>query len=529
MVIGSIKRQLYQIASTLLVAGLFSCGASSEVDKEPQSQAFQLAGNWPNAVTYEIFVQSFYDTNGDGIGDLNGVTAKLDYLKDLGVEAMWLMPISPSPSYHKYDVTDYRDIHPDYGTKEDFKRLVEEAHNRNIKVVIDLVINHSSAEHPWFKEAVADPQSPYRSYYVWAQKDSIADQISKKEVHLDSDNITQWHSADSSDQLYYGFFWGGMPDLNYDHQPLKDEIFDIGRFWLEEMDVDGFRLDAAKHIFTDDRQIDNHQWWEQFKAEMMKIKPDVFLLGEVWSDAETVGPYLKGLPALFNFDVGRGIIEAVDQEQGGALLSQILEIQNYYRQINPQYIDAIFITNHDQNRIASELNGNKPKLKLAASLLMTLPGSPYIYYGEELGMLGIKPDEHIREPFNWDVDGSDDGETTWITPKHTTDQAVAPLTQQQADSSSIFNHYRSLIQIRNDQAALTYGNLVPQLAEEQLSSFLRTYEQDSLWVIHNLSGQEQQIQRQYINIDELLFQNGQISVDSQSISLPAYSSVILSN
>ena len=529
MTIALINRYINHIISLFLVAGVFSCGSSSPTEEEPQSQAYQLAGNWPNAVTYEIFVQSFYDTNGDGIGDLNGVTAKLDYLKSLGVEAIWLMPISPSPSYHKYDVTDYRGIHSDYGTEEDFKRMVQEAHNRNIKVVIDLVINHTSAEHPWFKEAVAHPEGPYRDYYVWAQRDSIADQISKKEVALDSDNITQWHSADSTDQLYYGFFWGGMPDLNYDHQPLIDEIFDIGKFWLKDMDVDGFRLDAAKHIFTDDRPQDNHRWWELFRAEMKKIKPDVFLLGEVWADAEIVGPYLQGLPALFNFDVGRGIIDAVNQEQGGALLTQILEIQNAYRQINPEYIDAIFITNHDQNRIASELSGNQQKIKLAASLLLTLPGSPYIYYGEELGMLGVKPDEHIREPFNWGPDDEDQGETNWITPKHTTDETVAPLSKQASDSSSMYHHYRTMIQMRNDQPALTYGTMIPQDAPAMLSSFLRVHEQDSLWVVHNLSGNAQEMERQFLNIDEVLFHNGEISVDSQAISIPAYSSVILSN
>ncbi|MEO1807994.1 MAG: alpha-amylase family glycosyl hydrolase, partial [Bacteroidota bacterium] len=166
-----------------------------------------LHAQWPNGVTYEIFVQSFYDTDGDSIGDFNGITEKLDYLADLGIEAIWLMPISPSPSYHKYDVTDYRDVHPDYGTMSDFKRMVEQAHRRNIKVVMDLVINHSSSEHPWFIESRKGPDNPYREYYVWRDYEEVKDEISKKTISLDSDNITQWHPNGDDAERYYGFFY----------------------------------------------------------------------------------------------------------------------------------------------------------------------------------------------------------------------------------------------------------------------------------------------------------------------------------
>ena len=190
----------------------FSCATLTE-------ESPPLTSNWPNGVTYEIFVQSFADSDGDGIGDINGMTGKLDYLLDLGIGAVWLMPISPSPSYHKYDVTDYKGIHPDYGTMDDFKKFVEEAHEKNIKVIIDLVVNHTASGHPWFIEASSSPENPYRDYYVWADKDSIADQLAKKEISQDSDNITQWHAVngDTTKEHYYGFFWGGMPDLNFDN------------------------------------------------------------------------------------------------------------------------------------------------------------------------------------------------------------------------------------------------------------------------------------------------------------------------
>ena len=177
---------------------------------------------WPNAgVTYEIFVQSFHDSDGDGIGDINGVTEKLDYIKELGANAIWFMPIMPSPTYHKYDVTDYKAIHPDYGTMEDFKRLLDEAHKRDIKIVIDMIINHTSTQHPWFEGAKSGEENSFRDYYVWAKKDTIASFLDKKVITLDSDNIRQWHDPGKGEHYYYGFFWGGMPDLNFDNPVVR--------------------------------------------------------------------------------------------------------------------------------------------------------------------------------------------------------------------------------------------------------------------------------------------------------------------
>jgi len=283
---------------------LLALGSCTKESKQPASKAEAYEAQWPNAVTYEIFIQSFYDSDGDSIGDFTGMTQKLNYLQNLGVKGVWLMPMMPSPSYHKYDVTDYRSTHPDYGTLEQFKDFINEAHQRDIKVVIDFVVNHTGADHPWFLESKKGPESEFRDYYVWRKREDILEEIEKKETSLDSDNITQWHAAEGNEELYYGFFWGGMPDLNYDNPAVRKEIFDAGKFWLSEVGVDGFRLDAAKHIFPDDRPEDNHNFWIEFRSEMEKVKPDVYLVGEVWSDAQTVAPYLKGLPAAFNFDFG---------------------------------------------------------------------------------------------------------------------------------------------------------------------------------------------------------------------------------
>ncbi|MDX1629785.1 MAG: alpha-amylase family glycosyl hydrolase, partial [Fulvivirga sp.] len=217
---------------TYLIILLFITFGSCTQDQRPDHKYDRPDNPHQNEIAYEIFVQSFADTDGDSIGDINGMTKKLDYLQQLGVSMVWLMPIMPSPSYHKYDVTNYKAIHPDYGTMDEFKSFVSKAHATGIRVIIDLIINHTSSQHPWFIKAIKNPESKYRDYYVWADKDSIATQIAKKEVTLDSDNLTQWHAVDgdTTSKHYYGFFWGGMPDLNFDHPAVRKEIYEIGRF-----------------------------------------------------------------------------------------------------------------------------------------------------------------------------------------------------------------------------------------------------------------------------------------------------------
>lgn len=490
--------------------------------------------HWPNGVNYEIFVQSFADGNGDGKGDFKGLTAKLDHLTELGVGGIWLMPIMNSPTYHKYDVSDYKSIHPDYGTIEDFKKFVEEAHKRNIRVLVDLILNHTGSDHPWFKEAIKDKNSKYHNYYVWAKKDSIRSQIAKKQISFDSDNITQWHAVngDTTADHYYGFFWGGMPDLNFDNPDVKAEFVDIGKFWLTEMKVDGFRLDAAKHIFPTDRAKDNHEFWVWFRDEMKKIKPDVYLVGEVWSKASDVAPYLKGLPALFNFDLGYAITSAVSTGRDtSGLITEYKKIIDFYNSSTSDYIDATFLKNHDQNRILSELHDDEQKARMAASILLTLPGTPYIYYGEEIGMKGLKPDEYIREPYIWDKDHKDPAQTTWEEPRYSTEKTVVPLAVQKADPKSMYNFYKDLIGYRNDSEALTYGviELAP-VAMNEVISFYRTKGNDKLFVIHNISDVEVTFP---IDLDELYrldyTTNPAIELRETEIVLPAYSTAILKN
>lgn len=476
--------------SSILLTSMVSIAIASACT---QNEKPEVKNYWPEAgVTYEIFVQSFADSNGDGIGDFNGVTEKLDYVKELGADAIWFMPIMPSPTYHKYDVTDYKAVHPDYGTLEDFKRLLAEAHKRDIKIVIDMIINHTSNQHPWFLESKSGRDNPYRDYYVWAQKDTIAEFLDKKVITLDSDNIRQWHDPGQGEDYYYGFFWGGMPDLNFDNPKVREEIYDIGRFWLEEVGVDGFRLDAAKHIFPDDRPLDNHAFWKEFREKMEAIKPDVYLVGEVYDKKEVVAPYLPGLPALFNFDFHYTLLEAFEKEDGMLLAKKQKEIIDFYQNITPNFIDATISSNHDQPRLLNELGSDPSKMKQAAAILLTMPGAPYIYYGEEIGMLGLKPDEHIREPFLWDVKEKDQWRATWIEPKYSTDETVTPLALQREDPKSYFNHYKELIALRNSHPALAIGELIlpEQEFPQSVMAYYRKFDDQEIFVIHNIGSKE---------------------------------------
>lgn len=456
-----------------------------------QSQVPLIDGlKHPTKVYYSVFVQSFYDSNQDGIGDLNGLTSKLDYLKDLGIEGLWLLPVHPSPTYHKYDVTDYYGIHPDYGTLDDYKTLVKEAHKRNMVILLDLVANHTSNFHPWFINAQKKRPGPYRDYYLWS------DQPADYEL-----NPHQWHKprnakgVEQDKTRYYGFFWWEMPDLNYDNPTVRQEMIRIATYWLEEVGVDGFRLDAALHIYNEKEATKNHGWWKEFGKAVRAVKPDAMIVGEVWAPSTTIAPFLaNGLSACFNFQLSdsirKSLIDGIDRH----IVETWQQIHRNYANENPQYQDAIFLTNHDMTRIMTELKGHTGKARVAAALLLTLPGNPFIYYGEEIGMLGDKPDEFIREPFLWDLDHQDPGQTTWEIPWLSNAGTVKPLAMQKSDEKSLYNYYKTLIHVRKQSPALQTGNLLlHDTNNPKTLAFVRTAESESILVLINLSNQTQSI------------------------------------
>ncbi|WP_039944701.1 alpha-amylase family glycosyl hydrolase [Thermicanus aegyptius] len=438
----------------------------------------ELNRDWPQGVNYEIFVRSFYDSNGDGIGDLNGVTEKLDYLKDLGVEGIWLMPIQPSPSYHGYDVTDYYGINPDYGTVEDFKRLITEAHKRNIRVIIDLVLNHTSKEHPWFQKALAgDPK--YRNWYIWAKEGD-------EPIGWDSLGSSPWHG--SGNNRYYGLFWEGMPDLNYDNPEVRQEAIKIGQYWLKEMGVDGFRLDAAKYIYPTKEKEKNYTWWQEFRQAMDQVNPNFFMVGEVWDSPSVIGPYLKGgLHSAFNFDLSAKILASAKGEEDAGIGAYLTRVRDFYKKMDQNAIDSIFITNHDMNRTMSELNGNLNQAKMAASLLLTLPGAPFLYYGEEIGMEGKKPDESIREPMRWFKEAGKPGETTWERPIYNGPNSPS-VEEEMEDQASLYRHYKTFIYLRRSLEPLAKGEIEESMIRQKgIVAFKRVLENESILVIHNMT------------------------------------------
>lgn len=398
-----------------------------------------------------------------------------------------------------------------------------------LMIVIDLIINHTSSEHPWFLEAKKGRDNPYRDYYVWAQKDTVADFLNKKVITLDSDNIQQWHDSGIGEDYYYGFFYGGMPDLNFDNPKVRQEIYDNGRFWIEEFGVDGFRLDAAKHIFPDDRQLDNHAFWKDFRAEMESIKSDVYLVGEVYDKKEIVAPYLPSLPALFNFDFHYTLIEALNQQDGMLLVTKQKGIIDFYQGITSSFVDATISSNHDQPRLLNELGSDPKRYKQASAILMTMPGAPYIYYGEEIGMLGLKPDEHIREPFLWDVEEKDTGRTKWIDAKYSTDASVTPLALQRPKPDSFFNHYKTLIKLRSSYPALAIGTLeLPEMEyPKAVMAYFRRSGDQEVFVIHNLGTAEIVVEAPK-EFDKKIFTLGITAHAEGKVKLGKNASIVLS-
>ena len=443
---------------------------------------------WNDAVFYEIFVRSFYDSNADGVGDLQGIIQKLDYLNDgnpntdtdLGITALWLMPIFPSPSYHGYDVTDYRNIDEEYGTMNDFKALITAAHARGIKIVIDFVGNHTSDQHPWFTASASNESK--RDWYLWNSNKPSYNGPWGQEV---------WHERNSS--YYYGVFWGGMPDLNYTNQEVTNEIKNTLRFWKEEVGVDGFRIDAVKHWIENGDQQENTAatlaWWRDLYVFQKSLDPGLMMVGEAWTSTQNIAPYSdKRLDYCFEFDLSYALIDGINNQTNSGLKSKMSEIISTYE--TNQY--GTFLTNHDQDRSFYLFGMDERKAKLAARILLSLPGVPYIYYGEEVGMLGQKPDEDIRRPMQWTSSANAGFSSTQPWHPLNNNYANYNVANQQFESESIWSQYQIWIKQRTRNTALRSGNYdFIESNNSRMFSYLRADSESNtaFAVIHNLSSQ----------------------------------------
>ncbi len=477
----------------LVVVFLVSCSQPA-VPAEPVStpQVVDETANplepwWKTAVFYEIFVRSYNDSNGDGIGDFNGIIEKLDYLNDgdpnthtdLGVDAIWLMPIHPSPSYHGYDVINYYAVNTEYGTLDDFKRLLSEAHKRGIKIIIDMVLNHTSNQHPFFINARSSDTSEYHDWYVWS----------------DASHGNYWHETKvgPNPEYYYGYFCDCMPDLNYLNPQVTQQMEKVVNYWISDIGVDGFRIDAAKHLIEEGDKVENtqqtHDWFKEFYKFYKGVDPETYVVGEVASSDARMTTLYSGdqMDMIFNFELAQGFVNSAKGESNSGIGSAI----SFIEKDAPDWNFATFLTNHDQNRVMSTLNGNVDKAKVAAALLLTSPGTPFIYYGEEIGMLGSKPDEDIRRPMQWSDDPN--GGFTTGTPCRALDQkyVTANVAVEENDANSLLNSYKQLIALRNAHPALMEGDYtVVKSSNKGIYTALRQSKSETVLIVINLSKSE---------------------------------------
>lgn len=506
MPMGARARFLCLLLACLLLIGCSNITApdSSGAVQDMQALEQRLAdiaqlGESPDdnyRTFYEVFVYSFCDSNGDGIGDLQGLISKLDYLEDLGINGIWMMPIHPSSSYHKYNVEDYYAIDPAYGTMEDFETLMDECQQRDIHVILDLVVNHTGSEHVWFKECVSYLQGlepgqepsveecPYLEYYFFSRESGGG----SRPV-----NGTEW--------FYEGMFDFTMPDLNLGNEALRAEIKNIMEFWLDK-GVAGFRLDAAKEFYSGsvDKNIEVLNWLQQ---TAVSLKPDAYLVAEVWESFGQITRYYEsGITSIFNFAFGNSngkIIEVIrnsgNESKVQTYATALEKADTAYAGSHPDYIDAPFLSNHDVGRIYGFASGDENKIKLAGAMNVLMSGSCFIYYGEELGMAGGSNDPSNRAPMLWN-EARNDGTTT-PPPDCTLPESYAfgSLEVQAEDPTSIYNYYRQIIAIRNALPVISHGK---PAAEEALntgcvSAHRKTWNDQECIILMNVSGEKTQV------------------------------------
>ena len=415
-----------------------------------------------SSIGYEIFVRSFYDSDGDGCGDFRGVAEKADYLKSLNVGVVWLMPFNKTGSYHGYDIQDYKQTCSDYGTMEDLEYMLETLHKNNIKVVMDLVVNHTSDQHQWFKNAYGNVDG-YKDFYV---NSTINDKNAPNNWFQKSG--LWWYSC---------FKTSSMPDLNYNNKAVWNAVDDVADFWLDK-GIDGFRLDAAMHIddsIVNGNHVDGkegsvtHEWWQHFEQHVKDKNPDAFCIGEVWPETnmkETQAKFFADFDSDFDFYQ----MSDIKSYAKGTKFAVAKDAQNYINKIKEYAystpdvdkitINSLILGNHDVNRVASELGGDSSKIKFAAAVEMLLPGMPWIYYGDEIGQLGTgtsgADDPNRREAMDWFTAKTGTGMTkmnavtSWgATEKFTKANDGISVEEQTGVDGSVLEYYRTLTSIRN--------------------------------------------------------------------------------
>ena len=484
---------------------------------------------------YEIFVYAFCDSDGDGIGDLPGVISRLDYLEELGVNGIWLMPIHPSTTYHKYNVSDYYEIDPAYGTMADFEALIAECEKRDIHVIIDLVLNHSGSEHEWFKEATKylrslspdqepDPAvCPYVDYYTFLRAETCPPAYSAV--------------AGTADWFYESKFSYDMPDLNLASETVRAELEQVMAFWIGK-GVAGFRLDAAKEFYSGytEKNIEVLSW---IQTAATGLKPDCYLVAEVWDSFSNIAKYYEsGITSIFNYAFGNKDGKIVDVLRGAGQPSVVTtyataleKADNAYKAKNPDYIDAPFLTNHDVGRVAGFVGRDEAKTKLAGAMNLFMSGSAFIYYGEEIGMIcGNTNDPSYRAPMVWGSEGTCAPAPGCTLPE---EYPFGSLADQREDGGSVYHYYRQAVAIRQALPVISHGVTTPETALNTgcVSAYRKTWNDQSCVILMNISAEAAQVDlsayADWVMCASLSADGNPVTAEGTSLNLPAFGTAVL--
>jgi len=496
---------------------------------------------YKDAVFYEVYVRAYRDANGDGHGDLAGLTEKLDYIQDLGIDCIWLLPIYPSPlNDDGYDIADYYGVHPDYGTVDDFKTLVEEAHSRGMRVIADLVLNHTSDQHPWFQAARQDPESPYRDYYVWSDTD---EKYQGTRIIFTDTEPSNWSWDEVAGQYYWHRFFASQPDLNFDNPAVREEMKKVAEFWLD-MGIDGFRADAVPYLIeregTNNENLpETHLYLKELRTFIDEHYPGRILLCEANMWPEDVRPYF-GEPsepggAEFHMGFHFPIMPRVFMALKKGDVTDMVEILDRTPPIPEECQWCTFLRNHDEltlemvteeerqwmwqeyapeprmklnlgirRRLAPLLDNDRRKIEVANSILFTLTGSPIIYYGDEIGMgdnIWLEDRNGVRTPMQWtggpETGFSEAAPERFYAPvieKAPYGPDTINVVDQQADPGSLYHTIQKMIAIRKQYKAFGWGSFRwIDTGNPAIAAYLRQYGEQRLLIINNLSDQLQPI------------------------------------
>lgn len=528
------KNFVLLLVLALITGSLGACGSKDDWRSKEVAVIDDNYRTW-----YEIFVYSFCDSDGDQVGDLQGVISKLDYIADLGFNGIWLMPIMPATSYHKYDVKDYMEIDPEYGTMEDFEELAAECDKRGIKLIIDLVLNHTSSEHIWFTEACeyleslgADEEPsaedcPYYEYYNFVKGNPNSD---------------VWYQVGSSDYYYEGMFWSGMPDVNFESQALRGEFEAVMDFWLEK-GAGGFRLDAVKEFYSGalSKNVEVLTWVNDY---VKAAKPDAYMVGEAWEGLGTYAQYYaSGIDSFFDFEfagptgvVTKTLTFSGETNSAQAYAKALCRVQNAIREYREDAIDAPFFVNHDMARAAGYMQYDERKVKMAAPLNILMSGSAFVYYGEEIGMTGSGKDENKRAPMYWSADASAEGMTRGPLDMEPQENQFACAEEQMKAENSIYSFYKDTILLRNQNPEIARGTVarLEEVEDQDIAAISKTYDGKTIYLLYNISEtDEKQVAmsaEQYGELEiagYLSVDGGAVAMKDGVVTLPSYSVAVL--